>query len=58
MLVTLNSVASQGVDTQLKILQTLLSILTFNSDVHDEVLGTVRLASCSTFSRQSPHAYY
>ncbi|ORY29654.1 guanine nucleotide exchange factor in Golgi transport N-terminal-domain-containing protein [Naematelia encephala] len=40
---TLNSVASQGVDIQLRLLQTLLSILTFNRDVHDEVLGNALL---------------
>ncbi|WVQ85868.1 hypothetical protein IAT38_008036 [Cryptococcus sp. DSM 104549] len=42
-LATLTSVASQAVDIQLKILQTLLSILTFNKDVHDEVLGNALL---------------
>ncbi|ODN82823.1 hypothetical protein L202_01090 [Cryptococcus amylolentus CBS 6039] len=40
---TLSSVANQAVDIQLKILQTLLSILTFNKDVHDEVLGNTLL---------------
>ena len=38
---TLTSVAGQGVDIQLKILQTLLAVLTFMPDVHDEVLGNV-----------------
>ncbi|WVQ70582.1 hypothetical protein IAR50_000101 [Cryptococcus sp. DSM 104548] len=42
-LVTLSSVANQAVDIQLKILQTLLSILTFDKDVHDEVLGNTLL---------------
>ncbi|KAK8850458.1 hypothetical protein IAR55_004376 [Kwoniella newhampshirensis] len=42
-LATLTSVTNQAVDIQLKILQTLLSILTFNKDVHDEVLGTALL---------------
>ncbi|WWD20641.1 hypothetical protein CI109_105117 [Kwoniella shandongensis] len=42
-LTTLTSVANQAVDIQLRILQTLLSILTFNKDVHDEVLGTALL---------------
>lgn len=41
-LATLTSVANQAVDIQLKLLQTLLSILTFNTDVHDDVLGNVR----------------
>lgn len=41
-LATLTSVANQAVDIQLKLLQTLLSILTFNTDVHDYVLGDVR----------------
>jgi len=40
-LTTLNSVAGQAVDIQLKILQVLLSILTHNGDVHGEVLGNV-----------------
>ncbi|WVW80931.1 hypothetical protein I302_102922 [Kwoniella bestiolae CBS 10118] len=40
---TLSSVANQAVDIQLKILQTLLSILTYNKDVHDEVLGNALL---------------
>ncbi|OCF31812.1 hypothetical protein I316_06619 [Kwoniella heveanensis BCC8398] len=40
---TLSSVANQAVDIQLKILQTLLSILTYNRDVHDEVLGNALL---------------
>ncbi|WVQ95482.1 hypothetical protein IAU59_002579 [Kwoniella sp. CBS 9459] len=40
---TLSSVANQAVDIQLKILQTLLSILTYNGDVHDEVLGNALL---------------
>lgn len=42
MLATLTSVANQAVDIQLKLLQTLLSILTFNTDVHDDVLANVR----------------
>ncbi|WVF67919.1 hypothetical protein IAT40_002681 [Kwoniella sp. CBS 6097] len=42
-LATLSSVANQAVDIQLKILQTLLSILTHNRDVHDEVLGNALL---------------
>lgn len=41
-LATLTSVANQAVDIQLKLLQTLLSILTFNTDVHDDVLANVR----------------
>lgn len=41
MLATLTSVAGQAVDIQLKILQVLLSILTHNLDVHDDVLGSV-----------------
>ncbi|WWC98642.1 hypothetical protein V866_005535 [Kwoniella sp. B9012] len=40
---TLSSVSNQAVDIQLKILQTLLSILTYNQDVHDEVLGNALL---------------
>ncbi|ADV19956.1 hypothetical protein I305_00461 [Cryptococcus gattii E566] len=42
-LATLTSVANQAVDIQLKLLQTLLSILTFNTDVHDDVLGNALL---------------
>jgi hypothetical protein len=38
---TLNSVSNQGVDTQLKILQALLSVLTYNTDAHGEILGNV-----------------
>lgn len=41
MLQTLGDVAGQGVDIQLKLLQTLLSILTNNNDIHDEALGSV-----------------
>jgi hypothetical protein len=33
---------SQGVDIQLKILQTLLSLLTNFPDIHDNLLGDVR----------------
>ncbi|WWC92223.1 uncharacterized protein L201_007177 [Kwoniella dendrophila CBS 6074] len=40
---TLSSVANQAVEIQLKILQTLLSILTYNEDVHGEVLGNALL---------------
>lgn len=39
---TLNSVSNQGVDIQLKILQALLSVLTYNPDAHGEILGNVR----------------
>jgi hypothetical protein len=38
---TLNSVSNQGVDIQLKILQALLSVLTYNPDAHGEILGNV-----------------
>lgn len=38
---TLASVAGQAVDIQLKILQALLSILTHNKDIHDDILGNV-----------------
>lgn len=38
---TLGGLLGQGVDIQLKILQALLSILTYNRDAHDEVLGNV-----------------
>lgn len=38
---TLNSVSNQGADIQLKILQALLSILTYNSDAHGEIMGNV-----------------
>jgi hypothetical protein len=38
---TLNSVSNQGVDIQLKILQALLSILTYNADAHGDILGNV-----------------
>jgi hypothetical protein len=41
LLQTLTSVSNQGVDVQLKILQALLSILTYNSDAHGEILGNV-----------------
>ncbi|WVO17542.1 hypothetical protein L204_105237 [Cryptococcus depauperatus] len=40
---TLKGVSNQAVDIQLKILQTLLSILTFNKDIHEEILGNVLL---------------
>lgn len=39
---------SQGVDIQLKVLQTLLSLLTNYPDVHDELLGDV--SKSGTFS--------
>jgi hypothetical protein len=39
---TLNGVSNQGVDIQLKILQALLSVLTYNPDAHGEILGNVR----------------
>jgi len=38
---TLGSVSNQGVDIQLKILQALLSVLTYNTDAHGEILGNV-----------------
>jgi len=41
-LTTLNPVATQAIDIQLKLLQTLLSILTYIPEVHDDVLGNVR----------------
>jgi len=50
-LVTLNSVAGQAVDIQLKILQVLLSILTHNVDVHDDVLGSVSRRTRSRWGR-------
>ncbi|BEJ02954.1 hypothetical protein CcaverHIS641_0101290 [Cutaneotrichosporon cavernicola] len=40
---TLGSVAGQAVDIQLKILQTLLSILTYCKDMHGDTLGTALL---------------
>jgi hypothetical protein len=40
---TLGMVASQAVDIQLKILQTLLSILTYCKDMHGDALGTALL---------------
>ncbi|ORX41097.1 guanine nucleotide exchange factor in Golgi transport N-terminal-domain-containing protein [Kockovaella imperatae] len=40
---SLSSVANQAVDIQLKILQTILSILSHDSDVHNEVLGNALL---------------
>ncbi|WRT70613.1 uncharacterized protein IL334_007611 [Kwoniella shivajii] len=40
---TLSSVANQAVDIQLRILQTLLSILTFNHDIHGDILGDALL---------------
>jgi hypothetical protein len=43
---TLSNVSSQGVDIQLKILQALLSILTYNPDAHGEILGHVSLHLC------------
>jgi hypothetical protein len=52
-LATLTSVANQAVDIQLKILQTLLSILTFNRDVHEDVLGQVRGVARSYIPPQS-----
>jgi hypothetical protein len=39
---TLASVINQGVDIQLKVLQTVLSLLTHCNDIHGEVLGEVR----------------
>ena len=45
---TLNSVSNQGVDIQLKILQALLSVLTYNPDTHGEILGNVRPVLCSS----------
>lgn len=42
---------SQGVDIQLKILQTLLSLLTNFPDIHDDLLGDVS----STPTRIFPH---
>lgn len=40
-LITLDSVIGQGVDIQLKVLQTILSVLTYCGDVHGDVLGNV-----------------
>lgn len=42
---TLDSVLTHGVDIQLKVLQTILSVLTYCTDVHGEVLGDVSLHS-------------
>lgn len=42
-LATLSSVSGQAVDIQLKILQTLLSILTYCKDMHGDTLGTALL---------------
>ncbi|GMK54425.1 hypothetical protein CspeluHIS016_0110110 [Cutaneotrichosporon spelunceum] len=42
-LATLGSVAGQAVDIQLKVLQTLLSILTYCKDMHGDTLGTALL---------------
>lgn len=42
-LTTLNTVSGQAVEIQLKILQTLLSILTYCKDMHGDVLGTAFL---------------
>lgn len=42
-LTTLRSVLSQGVEIQLKILQTLVSLLTNCKDVHNELLAEVCL---------------
>ncbi|GHJ88999.1 hypothetical protein NliqN6_5401 [Naganishia liquefaciens] len=44
-LVTLDSVVNQGVDIQLKVLQTILSVLTYCGDVHGDVLGNALLIS-------------
>ena len=44
LLTTLDTVTNQAVDVQIKLLQTLLSILTYNRDIHDEVLGHVSLS--------------
>ena len=41
MLQTLSGVANQAVDIQLKILQTILSILSHDPDIHNETLGNV-----------------
>ena len=43
---TLGMVANQAVDIQLKLLQVLLSILTYNQDVHDDILGNVSCHFC------------
>jgi hypothetical protein len=48
---TLGMVANQAVDIQLKLLQVLLSILTYNQDVHDDILGHV---SCHFCIRSNP----
>lgn len=45
----LTAVINQGVDIQLRILQTLLAVLTHCGDVHGDVLGSV---SCFVASRQ------
>lgn len=44
---TLGMVANQAVDIQLKLLQVLLSILTYNQDVHDDILGNVSCHICT-----------
>ena len=54
-LVTLDSVVNQGVDIQLKVLQTILSVLTYCGDVHGDVLGNVSLDQ-TTFPCM-PHAF-
>ena len=40
---------SQGVDIQLKVLQTLLSLLTNYRNVHDDLLGDVRYFELAWF---------
>jgi Dimerisation and cyclophilin-binding domain of Mon2 len=40
---TMNDCLSQGVDIQLRILQTLLSLITGFESIHDQLLGDVRI---------------
>jgi len=44
LLQTLQSVVNQGVEIQLRIVQTLLLMMTYCSDVHRDVLGEVSIS--------------
>jgi hypothetical protein len=59
---TMGDAMSQGVDIQLRILQTLLSLITNFPSVHGELLGDVSNTNHSLLSRRSllrtRHCYY
>jgi hypothetical protein len=47
---TMNDCMSQGVDIQLKILQTLLSLITNFPTIHGRLLADVRASACTLFA--------